>query len=104
MRQGSLKPIANESPMSDSHFAHWPRTLPRHLTVPATHLYRNIEISALRYPTKAALVFYDSVVSYARLQDETERLAPPQQQGWGVRQGDRRVLDIQNTPHIVICI
>ena len=61
--------------MSDRHFPHWPRMLPRHLTVPATHLYRNIEVSAMRYPDKAALVFYDSIVSYARLQDETERLA-----------------------------
>lgn len=88
--------------MSDRHFAHWPRTLPRHLTVPATHLYRNIEISALRYPTKAALVFYDSVVSYARLQDETERLAAHLQQVCGVRKGDRVLLYMQNSPQFVI--
>ncbi|NUN61778.1 MAG: AMP-binding protein, partial [Burkholderiaceae bacterium] len=88
--------------MSDRHFAHWPRTLPRHLTVPATHLYRNIEISALRYPDKAALVFYDSVVSYARLQDETERLAAHLQQVCGVRKGDRVLLYMQNSPQFVI--
>ena len=45
--------------MSDRHFAHWPRNLPRHLTIPATNLYRNVEFSAIRYPDKAALVFYD---------------------------------------------
>ena len=88
--------------MSDRHFAHWPRTLPRHLTVPATHLYRNIEISALRYPDKAALVFYDAVVSYARLQDETERLAAHLQQVCGVRKGDRVLLYMQNSPQFVI--
>src|SRR3990167_2539550 len=88
--------------MSDRHFAHWPRTLPRHLTVPATHLYRNIEVSAMRYPTKAALVFYDSVVSYARLQDETERLAAHLQQVCGVRKGDRVLLYMQNSPQFVI--
>ena len=88
--------------MSDRHFAHWPRMLPRHLTVPATHLYRNIEVSALRYPDKAALVFYDSVVSYARLQDETERLAAHLQQVCGVRKGDRVLLYMQNSPQFVI--
>jgi hypothetical protein len=31
-----------------------PRMLPRHLTVPETHLYRNVEVSAMRFPDKAA--------------------------------------------------
>ena len=88
--------------MSDRHFAHWPHLLPRHLTVPATHLYRNIEVSAMRYPDKAALVFYDSVLSYARLQDETERLAAHLQQACGVRKGDRVLLYMQNSPQFVI--
>ena len=88
--------------MSDRHFAHWPHLLPRHLTVPATHLYRNIEVSAMRYPDKAALVFYDSALSYARLQDETERLAAHLQQACGVRKGDRVLLYMQNSPQFVI--
>ena len=88
--------------MSDRHFSHWPRLLPRHLTVPAMHLYRNIEVSAMRFPAKTALVFYDSIVSYARLQDETERLAGYLQQVCGVKKGDRVLLYMQNSPQFVL--
>ena len=88
--------------MFDRHFAHWPRQLPRHLTVPATNLYRNIEVSALRYPDKAALVFYDGVVSYARLADETQRLAGYLQQVCGVQAGERVLLYMQNSPQFVL--
>ena len=88
--------------MPKRHLAHWPRLLPQHLTLPATHLYRNLEVSAMRYPDKAALVFYDSAISYARLQDESERLAAHLQQRCGVRRGDRVLLYLQNSPQFVI--
>ena len=88
--------------MSKRHLAHWPRLLPQHLTLPATHLYRNLEVSAMRYPDKAALVFYDAAISYARLQDESERLAAHLQQRCGVRRGDRVLLYMQNSPQFVI--
>ena len=88
--------------MSKRHLAHWPRLLPQHLTLPATHLYRNLEVSAMRYPDKAALVFYDAAISYARLQDESERLAAHLQQCCGVRRGDRVLLYLQNSPQFVI--
>ena len=88
--------------MSKRHLAHWPRLLPQHLTLPATHLYRNLEVSAMRYPDKAALVFYDSAISYARLQDESERLAAHLQQRCGVCRGDRVLLYLQNSPQFVI--
>jgi len=88
--------------MSKRHLAHWPRLLPQHLTLPTTHLYRNLEVSAMRYPDKAALVFYDAAISYARLQDESERLAAHLQQRCGVRRGDRVLLYMQNSPQFVI--
>ena len=88
--------------MSKRHLAHWPRLLPQHLTLPVTHLYRNLEVSAMRYPDKAALVFYDAAISYARLQDESERLAAHLQQRCGVRRGDRVLLYLQNSPQFVI--
>ncbi|HRO54147.1 MAG TPA: long-chain fatty acid--CoA ligase [Alicycliphilus sp.] len=88
--------------MSKHHLAHWPRLLPQHLTLPATHLYRNLEVSAMRYPDKAALVFYDWAITCARLQDETERLAAHLQQRCGVRRGDRVLLYLQNSPQFVI--
>ncbi len=88
--------------MSDRHLAHWPRLIPQHLTVPAMHLYRNLEVSALRFASKAALVFYDSRIDYAQLQSETERLAGHLQQVCGVQKGDRVLLYMQNSPQFVI--
>ncbi|MDP2134540.1 MAG: hypothetical protein Q8J99_13110 [Sulfuritalea sp.] len=46
--------------MSDRHFAHWPKGLPRHLSAPGTDLFFNVEVSARRYPDKPYLIFYDT--------------------------------------------
>ena len=89
--------------MSDRHYAHWPAHLPsHHLTLPATNLYRNVEVSALRYPDKPFLVFYGEKISYARFQAETERLAGYLQHECGVGRGDRVLLDMQSSPQFAI--
>ncbi|MDX9845290.1 MAG: long-chain fatty acid--CoA ligase [Aquabacterium sp.] len=88
--------------MSDRHFAHWPSNLPRHLTVPATNLYRNVEFSAARYPDKAALIFYDGITTYREFDDQIQRLAGFLQQDCGVARGDRVLLYMQNSPQFVI--
>ncbi len=88
--------------MSDRHFAHWPSNLPRHLTVPATNLYRNVEFSAARYPDKAALVFYDGVTTYREFDDQIQRLAGYLQQDCGVARGDRVLLYMQNSPQFIV--
>ena len=88
--------------MSDRHFAHWPRNLPRHLTIPATNLYRNVEFSAIRYPDKAALVFYDGITTYREFDEQIQRLAGYLQQDCGVARGDRVLLYMQNSPQFVI--
>jgi fatty-acyl-CoA synthase len=88
--------------MFDRHFAHWPPGVPRTLTVPATPLTYNLEVSATRYPDKAALHFYGHSISYAALQREVEALAGWLQRVAGVRRGDRVVLDVQNSPAFVI--
>ena len=67
--------------MSDRHFAHWPKGLPRHMTIPETDLFHNVEVSARRYPAKPFLVFYDTQISYAEFKDEAERIAGWLQQG-----------------------
>ena len=83
------------------HFAHWPPGLPRRLSIPETHLFHNLQVSAARYPRKAAIHYYGSTLSYAALHDACERLA-----GWlqaqGVRRGDRVLLYLQNSPQWVI--
>ena len=40
------------------HHAIWPARLPRRLEVPETTLWFNLEVSARRYPGKAAAVFF----------------------------------------------
>ncbi len=81
---------------------HWPPGLPRHLTLPQTHLFHNLEVSAARYPDKPAIVFYDSPLRYDTLRDEAERLAGYLQHDCGVQRGDRVLLYLQNSPQWVI--
>ena len=88
--------------MSQRHFAFWPTGLPRHLSVPQTNLFYNLEVSATRYPDKTFAIFYDSPISYARFRDEVERIAGYLQAECGVEQGDRVLLYMQNSPQFIL--
>jgi len=84
------------------HHDFWPPGLPRHLTLPQTSLWFNVEVSATRYPDKPALIYYDTPISYRELRQACEQLA-----GWlhdvaDVRAGDRVLLYLQNSPQWVI--
>jgi len=80
----------------------WPRELPKSLSVPRTTLWFNLEVSATRYPDRAAAIFYDSRLSYARFRREAEAIAEFLQQRCGVRRGDRVILDMQNSPQFML--
>ena len=84
-----------------AHFRFWPKRVPHSITPPATSLWHNLAISALRYPHKSALVFFGSVTTYAELSAKAERLAARLQE-LGVQKGDRVVLNMQNCPQLVI--
>lgn len=86
----------------DRHFAHWPPGVPKALTIPQTSLYYNLEVSARRFPDKAAIVFYGSSISYAVLEREATALAGFLQQRCGVKRGDRVILYAQNSPQFII--
>src|SRR4030095_1170987 len=86
----------------ESHFQHWPPRVPRHLTLPQTHLFYNAEVSAARYPDKPFIVFYDTAVSFAEFKDEAERIAGFLQHECGVKAGDRVLLYMQNSPQWVL--
>ena len=88
--------------MSDRHLAFWPAGLPRHLTVPQTNLFYNLEVAATRFPDKQAAIFYGTAVTYARLRDEVERMAGFLQAHCGVRQGERVLLYMQNSPQFIV--
>ena len=83
------------------HFKFWPKRLPHAITIPATSLWDNLETSARRYPDKAALVFFGTVLTYAGLLQKAELLAQCLR-GLGVENGNRVVLCMQNCPQLVI--
>ena len=86
----------------DRHFAHWPPGVPRSLALPRTSLHYNLEVSARRYPDRAAIVYYGSTVTYAELEHEAAALAGFLQQRCGVARGDRVLLYAQNSPQFII--
>lgn len=83
------------------HYQFWPKRLPHRITPPATSLWHNLAVSALRYPNKAALVFLGRVFTYAEVLQQAERLAATLH-AMGVQKGDRVVLNMQNCPQWVI--
>lgn len=87
--------------MDRPHHKFWPARLPRAIPVPATSLWHNLATTADRYPHKAALVFFGSVITYRELFEQAERLAGTLY-ALGVRRGDRVVLDMQNCPQLVV--
>jgi fatty-acyl-CoA synthase len=90
-------PIADTRP----HAAAWPARLPHSLSVPQTTLWFNLQVSAQRYPDKAACIFLGRALSYAQLHHQAEALA-----GWlqahGVQRGDRVLLLMQNCPQFLV--
>jgi fatty-acyl-CoA synthase len=83
------------------HYQVWPKRLPLSITPPATSLWHNLAVSALRFPGKPALVFFNRVFSYAEVLRQAERLAATLH-SLGVRSGDRVLLNMQNCPQWVI--
>lgn len=84
------------------HHRFWPRGLPRQFHVPRTSLYYNLEVAATRYPDKPAIVFFDTVITYAQLRERVDALAGFLQRNCGVGKGDRVALFSQNCPQYVI--
>jgi len=84
------------------HLQHWPKHIPRHLTVPETTLHANLEISARRFPEKTATVFYDGRLTWRELNRQVDLMAGFLQNRCGVRKGDRVVLQMQNSPQFIV--
>lgn len=83
------------------HTKFWPARLPYAITPPATSLWQNLAVTALRYPDKAAIVFMGTTLTWAQVKAQAERLAA-RLQALGVQKGDRVVLDMQNTPQLIV--
>lgn len=79
----------------------WPTHVPHHLHLPETSVYSNLEISALRFPDRDAIIYYDSCMTYRELKAEVDHLAG-YLQSIGVKKGDRVLLFMQNAPQYII--
>ncbi len=88
--------------MFTRHYPHWPPGVPKSLPVPDTSLYYNLEVSARRYPDKAAISYYGTSLAYAELHRSAEALAGYLQRACGVGKGDRVLLYTQNSPQFII--
>ena len=89
--------------MSNSHFKFWPDHALRHLDLPATNLFYNLEVSARRSSRQAlSWCFTTPRSALPRFFDEAQRIAGFLQQRCGVRKGDRVLLFMQNSPQFVI--
>jgi fatty-acyl-CoA synthase len=76
--------------------------MPRTFEVPRVSVYMNLAAAAGKHPDTAAIDYYGRRISYAELQRRADALAGFLQQRCGVRQGDRVLLYLQNSPQFVI--
>lgn len=88
--------------MFDRHLPFWPPHALHTLSVPETSLCYNLDVSATRYPRKAAMIYYGQTIDYARFQREVEALAGYLAGPCGVERGDRVLLNVQNSPQFLI--
>jgi fatty-acyl-CoA synthase len=90
-------------PTDRPHHAIWPRRLPRTLVLPETSLWFNLEVTARRFPHKAAYHFLGRSLVFAELKQQAEALA-----GWlqahGVARGDRVAVFMQNCPQFTVAV
>lgn len=83
------------------HRRFWPKGFPAQLQAPATTLYFNLQVAAERFPEKPAIVFYDSITTYAELKRDADAVAGYLYERCDVRRGDRILLFAQNCPQFV---
>ena len=83
------------------HAPFWPARLPRELVIPETTLWFNLEVTAQRYPDKAAYWFFGRSLSFSELRDQAQTLAA-WLQAQGLKAGERVALFMQNCPQFVV--
>jgi len=74
----------------------------RNLTYPAVPVFQFLIDSAARYPQNDALIFFNRHITFAELEELTNRFASYLQQK-GVKKGDRVAIMAPNCPQNVIC-
>ena len=86
----------------DLHLRHWPKHLPKTLTLPDTSVSYNLEVSAARYPDKALVQYYGATLTYREFKRQVDALAGFLQLDCGVKKGERVLLYMQNSPQFML--
>jgi long-chain acyl-CoA synthetase len=81
--------------------AHYEESVPFTIAIPRIPLQGLLESAAHRYPSRAALNFEGSRITYRRLSQEVNRFAHALL-GLGLKPGERVILILPNCPQIVI--
>jgi fatty-acyl-CoA synthase len=79
-----------------------PKNVPAQIVLPETSLWYNLEVSAHRYPDKAAIRYFGSTVTFRELEAQATALAGWLQHVAGVKKGHRVLLYMQNCPQFII--
>ena len=87
--------------MFERHFNVWPPQVPRQLELPATSVFHNLTVSALRFGEHPAIHYYGTDVTYNEFKRQAEAIAGYLQHA-GVKAGDRVLLYMQNSPQYII--
>ncbi|GGF59372.1 long-chain-fatty-acid--CoA ligase [Alteromonas lipolytica] len=87
--------------MFEKNFNVWPTGKPYELPLPQTTHYQNFQRSLEQHPSGYAIIFYDTTITYAEMEQDVRHLA-----GWlqqqGVKRGDRVGVYTQNSPQFVM--
>ncbi|WP_082234460.1 long-chain fatty acid--CoA ligase [Halobacillus massiliensis] len=87
--------------MQTKHFEFWPK-LTKSITVPETSIYDNLKVSAARYPDHEAIYYYGNTVTYKDLLQEVDYIAGYMQQCLEIKEGEKVLLFMQNSPQFII--
>jgi fatty-acyl-CoA synthase len=88
--------------MFNRHLPYWPPGAPQTLPLSRDSVYRNLAATAGKYPTRVAVDYYGTRITYAALKREADALAGFLQRRCGVNKGDRVLLYLQNSPQFII--
>jgi long-chain acyl-CoA synthetase len=80
---------------------HYDQGVPDHIEVPEVPLHQFLEETARKYPQQTATVFKGARLSYAQLDELTDRLAAGLA-AMGLNKGDRVAIFMPNSPQFVI--
>ena len=84
------------------HFKSWPKGLPHKIPQSQLTLYENLACSAENHPSRDAIIYYGSVISYRALFESVNSVANFLNSFSTISPGDRIILYMQNCPQFII--